>query len=261
MKRCSKCGVVKPREDFSRDKSRKDGLQYWCKACINERKRTGKERKREREQRGREEQLRRAEIPAKEAACRRGEVASGLLEVDKPTADERKTAEHYAGVHSLPDCDGRATYVDEATGDIRCIKCGRVVRYDPTRSPRYRAERHFDAIDKMLHRNRRDQWQWGATRQSRREDGGGHAIWARDWSEAVGSDNESGLSGEPEDAARRDRTPATKAATNGRAALGKGSTNGRPADATRLLRDPGLHEGLDHEQHVAAQGRPKEVAQ
>ena len=33
-KRCSKCGRILPLSDFYRDKQTKDGLDYWCKACI-----------------------------------------------------------------------------------------------------------------------------------------------------------------------------------------------------------------------------------
>lgn len=33
MKRCSKCNEVKPLDDFSANRSRKDGKQGFCKAC------------------------------------------------------------------------------------------------------------------------------------------------------------------------------------------------------------------------------------
>ena len=33
-KKCTKCGEVKPLDAFHRDKARKDGHGYWCKACI-----------------------------------------------------------------------------------------------------------------------------------------------------------------------------------------------------------------------------------
>ena len=33
MKTCTKCGVEKPREMFSKKKASADGLNYWCKAC------------------------------------------------------------------------------------------------------------------------------------------------------------------------------------------------------------------------------------
>jgi NAD-dependent SIR2 family protein deacetylase len=32
--RCTKCGEEKPRAEFSRDRSRKDGRAPWCKACV-----------------------------------------------------------------------------------------------------------------------------------------------------------------------------------------------------------------------------------
>lgn len=33
-KRCSRCGEVKPLDDFHRHRSRRDGRQPFCKACI-----------------------------------------------------------------------------------------------------------------------------------------------------------------------------------------------------------------------------------
>ena len=35
-KTCSKCGVEKDVGEFNKNKSRKDGLQEWCKSCVNE---------------------------------------------------------------------------------------------------------------------------------------------------------------------------------------------------------------------------------
>lgn len=34
MKECSKCGVVKPESEFSKNKTRHDGLSHYCKACA-----------------------------------------------------------------------------------------------------------------------------------------------------------------------------------------------------------------------------------
>ena len=34
MKRCSKCSVEKSLAEFYKDKTKKDGLQYWCKQCA-----------------------------------------------------------------------------------------------------------------------------------------------------------------------------------------------------------------------------------
>jgi len=36
MKCCSKCGVEKPFSEYSKDKTRPDGLQYVCKSCKKE---------------------------------------------------------------------------------------------------------------------------------------------------------------------------------------------------------------------------------
>lgn len=35
-KRCSKCRTTKPRECFGNDRSKRDLLACWCKACLNE---------------------------------------------------------------------------------------------------------------------------------------------------------------------------------------------------------------------------------
>lgn len=34
MKKCSRCGVVKPLDDFAKSKAKKDGRTYSCKVCI-----------------------------------------------------------------------------------------------------------------------------------------------------------------------------------------------------------------------------------
>ena len=36
MKKCSKCGIKKPFEEFQKDSSKKDGMQSYCKGCIRE---------------------------------------------------------------------------------------------------------------------------------------------------------------------------------------------------------------------------------
>ena len=33
MKLCSKCKILKPLENFSKNKTTKDGYSYWCKIC------------------------------------------------------------------------------------------------------------------------------------------------------------------------------------------------------------------------------------
>jgi hypothetical protein len=34
MKKCTKCGVEKNESEFGKNKSRKDGLHWWCKSCV-----------------------------------------------------------------------------------------------------------------------------------------------------------------------------------------------------------------------------------
>lgn len=36
-KACSKCGLDKPLEAFSKNRTKKDGLQTWCKECFSKR--------------------------------------------------------------------------------------------------------------------------------------------------------------------------------------------------------------------------------
>ncbi len=38
-KRCPHCNTVKPRSEFHRNKAQPDGLQCWCKPCLDECKR------------------------------------------------------------------------------------------------------------------------------------------------------------------------------------------------------------------------------
>lgn len=47
MKRCNKCGIEKPLDDFYRDRSRKDGRHPWCKPCIAAKRAAWYERNRE----------------------------------------------------------------------------------------------------------------------------------------------------------------------------------------------------------------------
>ena len=35
MKRCHRCDTVKPSEEFSKNRARKDGLQTYCKSCMS----------------------------------------------------------------------------------------------------------------------------------------------------------------------------------------------------------------------------------
>jgi hypothetical protein len=48
MKRCGKCKEVKGREGFNKCRSRKDGLQHWCKACDKAHYNTNRDRVAER---------------------------------------------------------------------------------------------------------------------------------------------------------------------------------------------------------------------
>jgi hypothetical protein len=47
LKRCTKCGKEKPRAEFSRDRSRKDGRFLQCKACVMEWRKANAERLKE----------------------------------------------------------------------------------------------------------------------------------------------------------------------------------------------------------------------
>lgn len=47
MKKCNKCGVVKPKDHFHKQSRQKDGLSSWCKDCCREYKQQNKEKSRE----------------------------------------------------------------------------------------------------------------------------------------------------------------------------------------------------------------------
>lgn len=36
MKECSRCHRELPESEFSKNISTKDGLQFWCKSCLND---------------------------------------------------------------------------------------------------------------------------------------------------------------------------------------------------------------------------------
>lgn len=42
MKKCSHCNQIKPQSEFYRDKYAKDGFQYWCKDCHQNREKNKK---------------------------------------------------------------------------------------------------------------------------------------------------------------------------------------------------------------------------
>jgi hypothetical protein len=66
MKKCSRCQIEKPVEDFTRDKNRKDERYPQCKSCVNEYTRARRERPEVKEH---ERQLRqRPEAKAKQHA-------------------------------------------------------------------------------------------------------------------------------------------------------------------------------------------------
>ena len=46
-KQCRRCGETKPREAFSPDRDRRDGLHSWCRSCVAEAKRRWRAENRE----------------------------------------------------------------------------------------------------------------------------------------------------------------------------------------------------------------------
>ena len=52
MKSCSSCGKLKPRSEFSRDRTKKDGLYHLCKVCRSAYRRKSKEVKKTTRKRG-----------------------------------------------------------------------------------------------------------------------------------------------------------------------------------------------------------------
>ena len=47
MKKCSGCGELKPRSDYSKDRTKKDGLYHLCKVCRSSYRRKNKEVKKD----------------------------------------------------------------------------------------------------------------------------------------------------------------------------------------------------------------------
>jgi hypothetical protein len=47
MKRCTKCGVEKPKDSFNKQSRQKDGLSSWCKDCCREYRQQNKSRSKE----------------------------------------------------------------------------------------------------------------------------------------------------------------------------------------------------------------------
>ena len=47
MKKCTKCGIEKPRESFHKQSRQKDGLSSWCKDCCSEYRRNHRNTDRE----------------------------------------------------------------------------------------------------------------------------------------------------------------------------------------------------------------------
>lgn len=66
MKLCSKCKIEKPKSEFYRDKSSKDGLSYTCKSCVSERGKKWRETNRNRVQEYRKEYLLKNELAVRE---------------------------------------------------------------------------------------------------------------------------------------------------------------------------------------------------
>lgn len=60
-KRCSKCGEMKPRSEYHRDRQKRDGLSLWCKSCRNANSAAWREERGDDWKARREEERRRAE--------------------------------------------------------------------------------------------------------------------------------------------------------------------------------------------------------
>lgn len=105
MQSCDACGVVKPWEEFHRDKQKKTGYRRKCKACIKEygARRHAENPDRYKEQRKRRYQERREEVKAQQRAYRaanREKIAEARRKRWAGREDEQRRA-HNAWRHGL----------------------------------------------------------------------------------------------------------------------------------------------------------------
>ena len=88
MKRCYKCGEEKALCEFSKNKSRKDGLNSLCKACVKAYYEANKEKIAERHKAYR--QANKDKIAKRHKAYQQAKKKKRLLNRGKPTAKQTK---------------------------------------------------------------------------------------------------------------------------------------------------------------------------
>ena len=173
MKRCNKCGAVKSRQDFHRNRGARDGHRPECKACTNARRLKRYRRNREREiARVRAWQKANPERVKAWRQKNRARVLRKLREIHLRNKFGL-TVQEYAGILQAqsgvcalcecPPTPGISLHVDHnhGTGEIRgllCVRCNNALglfREDPDLLRR--AARYVTLDTK--HRSRRGEWQ------------------------------------------------------------------------------------------------------
>jgi len=128
-KRCARCQTLRPHEAFARDRSRSDGLTYWCRDCRNSR-------------------ARKAYRPIPRPAPGRQFVAPR----DGDQHQARRRVNHLIAVGELPPPNG-----------VPCVDCGHEWRVGERRHEYdhhlgYEAEHHehVEAVCTTCHHRRED---------------------------------------------------------------------------------------------------------
>jgi hypothetical protein len=146
-KRCSKCGEIKPRDRFQRNRNAEDGLQHWCKDCIGVVNKAYRERNREhiREitKRWTEENPERRERTRREW---RETNPERLRELRRHQA--KRNRERHPEKHAARCAVTKAISVGKLTRSDHCERCGALDR--PARDGRPQIHGHHADYSKPL---------------------------------------------------------------------------------------------------------------
>lgn len=151
MKRCIKCGEIKPHEMFARDKTTKDGLKFRCKDCLNSVRRKPNNTRPIPRPDGMKQCARCQEIKPPEMFHRQKGSSDGLRYWCK-ACQKKMDAERYAQDRAARRAHSRAYYREHREQEI-----SRATRWNQANQDRHRANaRRWNKDNRLRHsRNRR----------------------------------------------------------------------------------------------------------